>query len=118
MEGANIWDKNFVDNLGIVEAEVNHQCTPWLVLGWREPVTPNEIKTFLGVLLLMGIIYKPKSAGTGQRCIIFNSNVFWGDVLWPLWVDNEFFHFNDNSTYNPADENHDCLHKVQPLINT
>ena len=27
-----------------------------------------------------------------------------------------FFHFNDNSTYNPSDENCDHLHKAQPLI--
>ena len=40
-----------------------------------EPVTTNEIKTFLGVLLLMGIVYKPKH-GLVERCIIFNSNIF------------------------------------------
>ena len=28
----------------------------------------------------------------------------------------KFFNFNNNSTYNPTDENRDHLHKVQPLI--
>ena len=80
-------------------------------------MTTNEIKTFLGVLLLMGIVYKPKMCMYWLKDALYSTPIF-SEVMscnrFELIM--KFFHFNDNSTYNPTEENRDSLHKVQPLI--
>ena len=80
-------------------------------------MTTNEIKTFLGVLLLMGIVYKPKMRMYWSKDALYSTPLF-SEVMSPdrFELIMKFFHFNDNSTYNPTEENRDSLHKVQPLI--
>ena len=67
-------------------------------LGRWEPVTTNEIKTFLGVLLLMGIVYKPKMRMYLSKDALYSTRIF-SEVMsrnrFELIVN--FFHFNDNS---------------------
>ena len=80
-------------------------------------MTTNEIKTFLGVLLLMRIVYKPKMCMYWLKDALYSTPIF-SEVMscncFELIM--KFFHFNDNSAYNPTEENRDSLHKVQPLI--
>ena len=45
-------------------------------LGRWEPVTTNEIKTFLGVLLLMGIVYKPKMRMYWSKDALYSTAIF------------------------------------------
>ena len=94
------------------------KCTNSFLGRW-EPVTTNEIKTFLGVLLLMVIVYKPKMHMYWSKDALYSTPIF-SEVMsrdhFELIM--KFFHFNNNSSYNPTDENCDCLHKVQPLIET
>ena len=85
-----------------------------------EATTVPEMKTFIGVILLMGIIYKTQIFlywstdpfyNTPIISEIMNRNRFYLLLL-------KFFHFNDNedTNYNANDENRDRLHKVGPLI--
>ena len=94
-----------------------HQKRNNSFLGRWEPVTTNEIKTFLVVLLLMGIVYKPKMRMYWSKDALYSTPTF-SEVMshnrFELIM--KFFHFKDNSPYNPTNENRDRLHKVQPLI--
>ena len=75
----------------------------------------NRNKNFLGVLLL--IVCKSKMRMYWPKDALYSTPIFF-EVMscdcFELLVN--FFHFNNNSTYNPTDENRDRLHKVQPLI--
>jgi len=82
-----------------------------------EDVTHNEMKTFIGLLLLMGVIYKPSIRMYWSLDTIYSTPIF-SQVMkrdrFELIM--KFLHFNDNSTYDATDENRDRLHKVRPLI--
>ena len=71
---------------------------------WKE-ITLVEMKCFIGLVLLMGIIHKPSVFSK-----IMSRNRF--------QLILKFLHFNDNEdpNYDPEDENRDRLHKVRPLI--
>ena len=68
---------------------------------WEETNVP-KIKTFLGVLLLIGVTYKPQKFLSRNRFYLLLN----------------FFHFNDNEdeNYNANNENQDRLHRLRPLI--
>ena len=82
-----------------------------------EDVAHNELKTFIGLLLLMGIIYKPSIRMYWSLDTIYSTPIF-SQVMkrdrFELIM--KFLHFNDNSTYDATDEDRDRLHKVRPLI--
>ena len=83
------------------------------------PVTHNEMKKFIGLVLLMGIIYKPTVPLYWSTDEMFATPIFsqvMSHVRFQLIL--KFLHFNDNEDryFNPNDENHDRLHKLQPFL--
>ena len=84
---------------------------------WTD-VTKEEIKAFLAIIIMMGIVHKP------------DVNSYWSldELLATLSFSTmmtrdrfklilKCLHFNDNSTYDPQDPDRDPLHKVRPILN-
>ena len=84
-----------------------------------EATTVPEMKTFIGVILLMGIIYKPQIPLYWSTDPLYNTPIF-SEIMNRnrFYLLLKFFHFNDNEdpNYNANDEKRDRLHKVRPLI--
>ena len=84
-----------------------------------EPVTILEMKTFLGLVMLMGIIHKPKISMYWSTDNLYSTPIFANimkrDRFYPIL---KFLHFNNNNdpAFDINDENRDRLHKLRPLI--
>ena len=79
--------------------------------------TTAEMKQFVALSLLMGTVVKPKisnywSANPLLKGSIFNSVMSRNRFQSIL----QFLHFADNSQFDPNDPDHDCLHKVRPVV--
>ena len=74
--------------------------------------------TFLGLLMLMGIVYKPRLTMYWSRDNIMATPIF-NQVMrrdrFLLLL--RFLHFADNSQYNTADPDRDKLYKLRNVIN-
>ena len=84
---------------------------------WK-PTDRAEMLTFLAILILMGIVHKPRlpmyrSTNSILATPIFNQVMRRDRFL--LLV--RFFHFADNTKYNPADPDRDKLYKIREVIN-
>ncbi|XP_065653795.1 piggyBac transposable element-derived protein 4-like [Hydra vulgaris] len=86
---------------------------------WEE-TNVAEIKTFIAVILLMGIIYKPKLSMYWSKDELYNTPIF-SEIINPNRFSMllKFFHFNNNEdeNYDETDDNRDRLYKVRPVIN-
>nr|XP_004207578.2 piggyBac transposable element-derived protein 4-like [Hydra vulgaris] len=86
---------------------------------WEE-TNVAEIKTFIAVILLIGVIYKAKLSMYWSKDVLYNTPIF-SEVnsrnRFNILL--RFFHFNNNEdeNYDATNENRDRLHKVQPVIN-
>ena len=84
---------------------------------WHD-TTDDEMVAFIGLLFLMGITYKPRLSMYWNTTDIFRSPMF-GQVMsrrrFLLLL--RFFHFADNSKFDPKDPARDRLYKVRPLLN-
>ena len=83
---------------------------------WKD-VFVTEMKQFIALYLLTGIIRKPRvnlywSTNPLLKIPFFN-NVMPRNRFQLIF---EFFHFNDNSNYNPQDPNQDRLFKIRPVL--
>ena len=83
-----------------------------------EPTDRAEILTFLAILILMGIVHKPRlpmywSTDNILATPIFNQVMRRDRFL--LFA--RFFHFADNTKYNPADPDRDKLYNIREVIN-
>lgn len=81
------------------------------------PTESNEMLSFLGLAILMGIVFKPRLIIYWSSDLVYKTSIF-GDTmsrdrfLLLLW----FVHFADNDALDPRDPNRDCLGKIRPLI--
>ena len=83
---------------------------------WKD-VSVTEMKQFIALYLLTGIIRKPEvnqywSTNPLLKTPFFN-NVMPRNRFQLIF---EFFHFNDNSNYSPQDPNRDRLFKIHPVL--
>ena len=83
---------------------------------WKD-VSVTEMKQFIALYLLTGIIRKLEvnqywSTSPLLKTPFFN-NVMPCNRFQLLF---EFFHFKDNSNYNPQDANRDRLFKIRPVL--
>ena len=81
------------------------------------PTTPNEIKLFLALYLLTGIVQKPQikqfwSTDPLLQTALFNQVMARNRFTEIL----KFLHFVDNSNYNANDPNRDKLYKVRGVV--
>lgn len=86
---------------------------------WKEEHTDSrEMKLFLGLVLLMGIIRKPTVASYWTRDVLYDTPLFRAVLSRNRFQTlQKFFHFNDSS--NEPDRNdptRDRLYKVRPVI--
>ena len=83
------------------------------------PVTIPEMEKFLGLVILMGIIYKPSTPLYWSTDELFSTPIFSQLMTRNRFqLIEKFLHFNNNldPSYDPLDENRDRLHKVRPIL--
>ena len=89
-----------------------------LVKNWK-PTTGDEIQTFLGLCILMGLIYKPRI------WMYWSTDVFYSTPLFSQVMSRErfqfilrFLHFqnNEDPNHNPQDPARDRLFKIRPML--
>lgn len=82
------------------------------------PTTLVEIKKFIGLLLLMGIVHKPYISHYWFTDPLYDTPIFRSVMSchrFQLLL--KFFHFNDNDNRpEKSDPKHDRLYKIRPLI--
>ena len=84
---------------------------------WHD-TNPSEMRQFLGLLLLTGIIQKPSLHHYWSIDVLYETPIF-RSIMTRNRFQNllKFFHLNDNAQApNPADPNRDRLYKLRPLI--
>ena len=86
--------------------------------GWVA-VTVDEMKAFIGLVMLMGVVHKPTIRMFWSTDILYNTPIF-SQVMTRdrFYQILKFLHFNNNEdpAHDVNDENRDQLHKLQPLI--
>ena len=121
---------NFTDNIiELLVTETNKYAEQFLeanrekrnnsYLKYWEPVSVNEMKKFIGIMLFMGIVYKPSIHMYWSIDELYATPVF--SELMPrdrFRLIMKFFHINDNDNpdYNPHAEDRDRLYKIRPFL--
>ena len=81
------------------------------------PTSRDEMLSFLGLSILMGLVYKPRLYMYWSGDEIFRTPLF-GQVMprdrFLLLL--RFLHFNDNDLYDAKDPERDRLHKIRPFL--
>ena len=99
-------------------AAIDGEARPSYSGKWT-PVTLPEIKKIIGVIFLMGVIYKPTIP-----MYWVTEEIYWTPAFSVIMTRTRFqlilkiLHFNDNlhPNYDPNAEDRDKLHKVRPII--
>ena len=84
---------------------------------WK-PVTNEEMKKFLALNLLMGIVWKPAiHLYWSEEDPLLQSSVFNGIMSRNRFqAIFQFLHFANNASFNPTDPNRDRLYKIRPIV--
>ena len=77
-------------------------------------ITVEEMKKLIGFMFLMGIIYMPVIPMYWSTRDLLNIFFYKIKLSNHLQLILKFLHFNDNSFYEPNNENQDCLYKEEP----
>lgn len=85
-------------------------------ISWEE-TNRNEMKKFLALVLLMGIVRKPEVSDYWSTNPLLKGSIF-NSVMPRNRFQSilQFLHFADNSRYDANDPNHDRLYKVRPVV--
>ena len=87
-----------------------------MTLNWA-PVDMNEMKTFIGLLLLMGIHFLPEINLYWSTHELYNARIHGESMRSDRFKQIlRFWHFNDNDNYDPKDPDRDRLYKLRRLI--
>lgn len=83
---------------------------------WEE-TNRNEMKKFLALVLLMGIVRKPEVSDYWSTNPLLKGSIF-NSVMPRNHFQSilQFLHFADNSRYHANDPKHDRLYKVRPVV--
>ena len=82
-----------------------------------EPVTLLEIKIFVALVILMGIVHKPSIPMYWSTDALYNIPIFsrcMKRTRFQLIL--KFLHFNNNDNYDRQDDDRDRLHKLRPFL--
>ena len=82
-----------------------------------QPTDQNEMFSFLGLCVLMGIVYKPRLNMYWSSDLIYKTNIF-GETMARdrFLLILRFLHFANNENIDPTDPNRDRLAKIRPII--
>lgn len=85
------------------------------VKSW-EKTTVNEIKTYLAMLVLMGIVYKARTPMYWSTDTILETPIF-AKIMQRnrFQLLTKFIHFADNDRFDPNDPNRDRLYKIKEV---
>ena len=90
-----------------------------IVHRWKD-TNPEEVRTFLGVCVLMGLIHKPRIWMYWSTDTLYNTP-FFGQLMTKtrFLLLNKFLHFQDNQHpgYDPNDPYRDRLFKIRDIMN-
>lgn len=112
----------FDDSLiGLICEETNRYYNEYNITHPRtlpfDELKPNELRVFLGLVILQGIIKKPEMEQYWSKNPIL-ATPFFGDVMSHrrFKLIKQFLHFSNNAAYDP--QNHPCpkLNKVWPVL--
>ena len=87
--------------------------------GWKD-TNPEEVRTFLGVCVLMGLIHKPRIWMYWSTDTLYNTPFFGQLTTRTRFVLlNKFLHFQDNQHpgYDPNDPQSDRLYNIRDVMN-
>lgn len=105
-------------NLYAAQYKANHQNLPpnSRANHWKE-TNRNEMKKFLALALLMGIVRKPEISDYWSTDDLLKGSIF-NNVMPRNSFQSilQFVHFADNTNYDANDRNHDKLYKVRPVV--
>ena len=73
--------------------------------------------SFLAILILVGIVHKPRLPMYWSTHSILATPIFNQVMRRHRFLLVRFFHFTDNTNYNPADPDRDKLYKIREVIN-
>ena len=81
------------------------------------PTTDDEMYAFIGLALLMGLVYKPRLSMYWSGDQVFSTPVF-GQVMSRdrFLLILRFLHVNDNDLLDVSDPDRDRLHKIRPFL--
>ncbi len=107
----NRYAKQFMEDSSVLVDYPDNYISKWV------DTDIEEMKKFIGIVFLMGIIYKPSIAMYWSTNELLETPAF-SKIMsrnrFQLIL--KFLHFNDNRLYDPTDEDCDRLHKVRTLI--
>ena len=83
---------------------------------WK-PSDRAEILTFIAILILMGIVQKPRLTIYWSTDNILATLIFNQVMRRDRFLLVRFFHFADNTKYNPIYPDRDKLYKIRKVIN-
>ena len=85
---------------------------------WTDVAVP-ELKKFIGLVILMGIIHKPSLPDYWSLDDMYWTPIFSKSMIRDrFYLILKFLHFNNNNdpAYDANDENRDRLHKLRPFL--
>jgi len=114
------------DIIDLIVAETNRYADQYIsrneiaphspVKTWQ-PTDRDEMKTFLGLATLMGIVFKPRLSMYWSTDSIYKTDIFGSCIAcdrFLLWL--KFLYFSDNDLFDAKDPNRDRLFKIRPLV--
>ena len=87
---------------------------PHSVMRQWVPTSHNEMCAFLGLMMLMGIIYKPRIGMYWSNDELYSTPIFKSIMTRDCFLLMiKFLHFADNTNYDANDPNRDRLFKIR-----
>ena len=111
-----IWRKTNRYSHQYIEANRTNLRPQSIIHEWQ-PTNANEIKAFLGLCIIMGIIYKPRIWMYWSTDSVYNTPIF-SQVMTRKRCQllMKFLHFQNNAQYNPNDPQRDRLFKIRTIM--
>jgi len=94
---------------------VKGSAAPLTVNTWT-PTEKNEMQTFLGLTVLMGIVYKPRLAMYWSMDLVYKASISGDSMAQDRFLHLlRFIHFADNDCLDTSDHNRDRLHYYRSI---
>ena len=92
--------------------------SPYSLARQWKPTDRAEMLSFFGIIILMGILHKPRLAMYWSTDTVLSTPIFKEIMNRDRFLNLlRFLHFADNRNHNPADPDNDRLYKIREIIN-